>query len=109
MLIRAGRRRKTGIKDGARTRTIVGDDDGHPQTGSLIEHFRKGQRQAHATVRGGVARQMASMKRDAIPSEPLHVRHGRIVVFVGIVLLMLLQNGKNASWRLMSLRARRDG
>ena len=58
---------------------------------------------------GGVAGKIAGVHRDARPGQPLHVRHRRIVVFFGIVLLLFLQNAEDAARRGVPLRAGAHG
>src|SRR3954463_10172496 len=48
------------------------------------------------------------MQRNAAPGKPLHVRHRRIVIDVGEVILVLLQDGEHAGGRLVALLAGAD-
>ncbi|MNT20966.1 hypothetical protein D3C72_1562880 [compost metagenome] len=59
-------------------------------------------------MRGRVSGQAAAVKGDAVPGQPLHVRHGGAVVEVGTVVLVLLQDGEHTGRRLMAGLARAD-
>ena len=47
------------------------------------------------------------MQRDAVPGETLHVRHPGIVIEVGAVVRIFLNNGEDARWRLVPAHAAR--
>ncbi len=66
----------------------------------------KSRRHADAAVRGGIAGQRARVQRDPGPGDALHVRHGGIVVEVGVVLHLLLQDAVDAGRRLVAGPAR---
>src|SRR5215510_10641596 len=48
-----------------------------------------------------------TVERDARPSEALHVRHEGIVIEVGVVLDLFLEDAKDTGWRLAALLAAR--
>jgi hypothetical protein len=56
-----------------------------------------------------MSRQRASMQSNAGPREPLHVGHVRIVIQVRVVLGVLLNDAKDASWRFASCLTARNG
>ena len=53
----------------------------------------------------GITRQSTRVQCDAAPGQALHVGHGRVVVDVGEVILVLLQDGEHAGRRLVPLLA----
>ena len=61
-----------------------------------------------AAVRCRVPGKNSSVDCDARPSEALHVRHVGIVIHVGVVLGVFLQDGEDTGRRLASLLAARD-
>ena len=63
---------------------------------------------ADAAVRRRIAGQGAAMQRDARPGDALHVRHPGIVVEVGVVVLVLLDDAEDAGRGLASLDAGRN-
>ena len=90
----------------------AGDDDRRTEMRHLEQPGRKIERQAHAAMRGRIARQIAGMQRDARPGQPVHVGHRRIVVGRGMVVLVLLQHHEHAGRRRvprLAGRAGRDG
>jgi hypothetical protein len=42
------------------------------------------------------------MQRDAVPGDALHVRHRSIVIHVRVVIFFLVDDRKDAGWRLAS-------
>lgn len=77
---RVHRREPAGRTDFRRMRGFVRDHHGHAVRRRAEQFFRKGIRQTHAAVRGGIAGHFAGMQRDAAPRQPLHERHRRVVV-----------------------------
>src|SRR5262245_1100879 len=63
--------------------------------------------QPDAAVRCGVSRKRSTVERDARPSEALHVRHEGIVIEVGVVLDLFLEDAEDTGWRLAALLAAR--
>jgi hypothetical protein len=49
------------------------------------------------------------MHSDAGPREPLHVRHRRVVIFFGVMLLLFFENGEDTWRRRPALRAGAHG
>ena len=97
--IHQGGRRGTGI---AHHHRVAGACD-------PVNLGRERMRQAHAAVRGRIARQGAAVQGDAIPGQALHVGHRRIVVEIGLVVLVLLQDGEHAGRGVLARLARTDG
>jgi hypothetical protein len=56
-----------------------------------------------------MARQRSAVQRDAVPGDALHVRHPGIVIHVRTVVLFLLNDRKDAGWRLVLGSSGRDG
>ena len=75
---------------------------------SPIQQLRELVGHAHATVGRRVARQPARMQCDARPGESLHVGHGRIVVEIRVMILVLLQDREDAGRRFVALLSGRD-
>ena len=92
-----------------RLRLVVGDDHRHAELGDAEQALGELLRQAHASVRGRVARQLPGMQRDARPGQPVHVRHRRVVVGRGMVVLVLLQDLEHAGRRCVAELAGRAG
>ena len=65
--------------------------------------------EAHTAVRCAIARKRASMQSDARPGDPLHKRHLRVLIEVGDVIFVLLQDREDASGRLVGSAAGGDG
>ncbi len=92
-----------------RLRLVVGDDHRHAELGDAKQKLGEFLRQAHATMRRGIAGQLTRMQRDARPGEPVHVGHRRIVVGRGMVVLVLLQDLEHAGRRRVAELAGRAG
>src|SRR5436190_22272394 len=60
-------------------------------------------RQTDAAVTGGIAGTLARMHRDTAPRKPLHVRHGRVIVFLGAVGFFFLKNGEDTPGCIVAL------
>ena len=86
----------------------IGHDHGIAALGFAEQLLREGLRQAHAAMRGRMPGQAAAMQGDAVPGQPLHVRHRRAVVEVGLVVLVLLQDGEHTGWCFVPGLARAD-
>ena len=52
---------------------------------------------------------MTGVHGDAAPGESLHVRHGRIVILLGVMRLFLFENAEHAAGRGMTFRAGAHG
>ena len=78
------------------------DDHAHPHRRHLEQALGEPERHADAAVRGGVPRQGASVQRDPRPGDALHERHRGIVVEVGVVLRLFLDDAVNSRRRLVS-------
>src|ERR1035437_8494721 len=79
------------------------DDHAHPDPRFFEQLLRKAIGHPHAAVRGRISGQRPAMQRDAVPGDALHVRHPGIVIEARVVVLVLLEDGENAGWRLASL------
>src|SRR5690348_693888 len=91
----------------SRRRHIAGsDDDARSHLGPVPHLDGKRHRHADAAMRGGMARQDASMHGNAGPSDPLHVGHGRAAIDVGMMKPMLLNYAENAHRRWVARHAR---
>ena len=53
----------------------TGEDHWRSDLGDGVDVVGEVGRQVHAAMRVGIARQIADMKRDALPGQPLHIRH----------------------------------
>src|SRR5689334_13107763 len=69
------------------------------------EQLRKIVGKTNATMAGGIAGKLTRMHRDAGPGKSLHVRHRRVVVLFGVVLLALLKNSENSARSFVTFRA----
>src|SRR5205809_1207108 len=69
------------------------------------EQLREIIRQTYAAVAGRIAGQRTGVHGDAAPGESLHVRHGRIVILLGVMRLFLFENAEYTTGRGMTLRA----
>ena len=58
--------------------------------------------QVNARPRGRMPWQDAAVERDARPSDALHVRHVRIVIQIGVVVRLFLDDAKDSGGRLAS-------
>src|SRR6516162_8236090 len=90
---RAGARHeqpRLGNRDGLGV--IRRNDHAHADLGLAEQFLGKVIRHADAAVGGGVAGEGAAMQRDARPGDALHVRHPGIVIEVGMVVLVLLDD-----------------
>ncbi|MNO57548.1 hypothetical protein D3C76_480880 [compost metagenome] len=103
------RRQQPRMVDFHRRAAGVGDDHrGAGEAGDLVELPGERHRQADAAVGGGIAGQPAGMQGDAVPGQALHVGHGGVVVQVGAVLDLLLQDGEHAGRGFLALLAGAD-
>ena len=87
----------------------VGDDNCHPHIADFVQLFGKFQWHADAAVAGGIAGQVAGVHGDPVPRQALHIGHGRAVIQVGLMVLVLLQDGEDSSRGLFARLARRHG
>src|SRR5437764_5034056 len=58
---------------------------------------------------GRVTGQIARVHRNASPSQPLHVWHRRVIVFLRVMLLLFLEDAEDTTGRGVSFRARAHG
>ena len=86
---------------------VRGNDHPHPDPRLVEQLLRKAVRHPYAAVRGSIPRQWATMQRDPVPGEALHVRHRGIVIEGRVVDHVLLDNGEDAGWRFASRGASR--
>ena len=82
------------------------DDDPRAHLGPVPHLHGKGHRHADAAMRRRIARQHAGMHRDARPGDPLHERHRRAAIDVGVVQLLFLNDAEDAHRRRMAVHAR---
>jgi hypothetical protein len=85
-----------------------GDDHRRTDLRDRIKVVGKGLQEMNAAMRRRVARQAANMERDALPRQPLHVRHRLAILDRGMG-LGLLQDRKHPGWRAVTRFARRAG
>ena len=91
----------------ARGRHLAGgDDDPRAHLGPVPHLHGEGHRHADAAMRRRIAREHAGMHGDARPGDPLHVRHRRAAIDVGMVQLVFLDDAENAHRGRMTLHAR---
>ena len=84
------------------------DDHPHADPRPLKQVLRKVEGHSHAAVRGRIARQRPTVQRQPVPGDALHVRHPGIVIHGRVMVLVLLDDGKDPGGRLASGRAGRD-
>ncbi len=101
------RREERGVRKLHRRRVDGRDDHPHPDPCLVEQLFRKAVGHPDAAVGGGIAGQRAAMQRDAIPRDALHIRHPGIVIHARVVVLVLLDDGKDAGRRLAAFDAGR--
>ena len=75
---------------------VAHDDHAHAGLGQVEQLLGEPVGHADATMRGGASRQHAGVQGDARPRDALHERHLGIVVEVGVVLAVLLQDREDA-------------
>ena len=84
-------------------------DHPHPRPGQVEQACGEVVWQADAAMRCRKSWQRAAVERDPGPGDALHMRHVRIVIKVGVVLRLLLNDAENAGRRLASFLAARHG
>ncbi len=99
--------RQQRMREAGRGDFAGGDDDPRAHLGPAPHLRGKGQRHADAAMRRRIARQHAGVHRDTRPGDPLHERHRRAAIDVGVVKLVLLDDAENAHRRRMALHAGR--
>ena len=90
-----------------RLRVVRRDDHPHADLRPAEQVLGKVIGHADAAVRGRIAGQRAAVERDARPGDALHVRHPGIVIKIGVVVLVLLDDAEDAGRRLASFLAGR--
>ena len=95
------------MRDGHGRGVAGGNDHAHAHLGNVEQTTGKFVRQADAAMRSRMPRQHPAMERDARPGEALHVGHEGIVVEVGIVLRLLLEDAEDAGGRFAAFLAGR--
>ena len=78
------------------------DDHPHPDPRLVEQLLGKAVGHADAAVRGRIAGQWPAVQCDAIPGDALHVRHPSIVIHAGVMVLVLLEDGKDPGGRFAS-------
>ena len=91
-----------------RAHVVAHHDHAHAHLGQVEELLGEPVRQADAAVRCRLARQHAGVQRDAGPGDALHEGHRGIVVEIGVVLPVLLDDAVDAGRRLVAGLAGRD-
>ena len=109
---RRGRRRQRleqgRMIDQLRHRPVPRHDDIVADRGDLEQLGRKGEWQPDAAMRGRISGNHASMQRRAGPGDPVHERHRRAAINVGVMESLLLEDAENASLGGMAGHAGRD-
>ena len=82
-------------------------DHPHAEPGDVEQAFGEVERHPDAAVRCRISRQNAAVQRDAGPGYALHVWHKRVVIKVGIMLGILLDDAEDAGRCLASPLAAR--
>jgi len=85
------------------------DHHGCTQLSDAEQSACEADRQVHATMARREAGQAPRVERDAVPCQPLLIAHRCIVIFVGSVVGVLLQNGEDAGRRRIAVASGRDG
>ena len=99
---------KGGVGDIAGDDVIAHDDHAQADIRQVEQALGKGERQAHATVRGGVARQHTGVQGDARPRDALHEGHVAVFIDIGLVDRLLLHDAVDAGGGLVAGRSGRD-
>ena len=60
-------------------------------------------------MRGRLGANLSGVERHAVPGEPLHERHRRVLVEIGFMVLVLLEDGEGAGGGLVAGRPARHG
>ena len=84
-----------------RSHIFARDHHSETELGHAEYLFGKLVGQADAAVRGRISWQRPGMQRNARPSNALHERHRRVVVAIGIVLCLFLQDAEYTCRRLV--------
>ena len=90
-------------------RFAIADYDCAAIRSSIKEQLREIIGQSYAAVAGRIAGQVTRMHGDAAPGESLHVRHRRVVIFLGMMRLFLFENAEHAARRGTAFRAGAHG
>ena len=91
-----------------RLRIVRRDDHAHADLRLAEQVLGKVIGHADAAVRGRIAGQRPAVQRDARPGDALHVRHPGIVIEIGVVVLVLLDDAEDPGRGLASLDAGRN-
>ena len=107
------RRRRQRLEQGRmldqlRHRPVARHDDIVADRGDLEQLGRKGEWQPDAAMRGRISGNHAGMQRRAGPSDPVHERHRRAAIDVGVMESLLLEDAENAGLGGMAGHAGRD-
>jgi len=97
-----------GVRHGRRIAMASGENHRGSELRDGIEILGELFRQVNAAMRVGITRQIADMQSDALPGQPLHIRH-RLAIGCRGVHLGLLQDGEDACGRRMARLAGRAG
>ena len=96
---RGGRRQgleQIGVLDQPRRQTVARHDHVVADRRDLEQLRREGEGQADAAMRGGIAGHDARVQRRAGPGDPVHPRHRRAAIEVGVMMPVLLENTEHA-------------
>src|SRR4051794_29483462 len=74
----------------------VADNDCPAFVSDAKKQDRKIIRQTNAAVTRGIAWQLSGVKRNSAPGQPLHIRHGRVVISLGTMRGLFLENVEHA-------------
>ena len=94
--------------DQMRHRPVARHDDIVADRGDLEQLGRKGEWQPDAAMRGRISGNHAGMQRRAGPGDPVHERHRRAAINVGVMESLLFEDAENASLGGMAGHAGRD-
>jgi hypothetical protein len=100
---------QAGLCSGDVIKGIAFHHNGGAECGDTEKLLRKGVRKMNASVALGIAGQAAGVESHPIPGKALLEGHGRVVVLLGMVAGVLLQDGEDPGWGFMSGLTRRDG
>ena len=96
------------VLDQRRNGPIARDDHVIADAGDVKELGREGIGEPDAAMRGGIARDDTGVERGARPGDPVHPRHRRAAINVGMMPALLLDDRERAEEGRMGGHARRD-
>ena len=81
----------------------------HAQLGQIEQMCSEGKRQTNAAVRGRISRQQTTVQSNARPRKSLHMGHVGIIIQVGVMLGVFLNDAKDTNRRFASRLTARNG